>query len=122
MDLHNLSYISTSNNEQYSLINEIKDYVNYLDKILIANYIDNNNNTIKKRNTIGPNKTTYDEFIYKYFTIETLTQDKKQWKNTLIFINNKFNCINLIKRIKEIRRRELQKQYNKELRDRKRNK
>lgn len=122
MDLHNLSYISTSNNEQYSLINEIKDYVNYLDKILIANYIDNNNNTIKKRNTIGPNKTTYDEFIYKYFTIETLTQEKKQWKNTLIFINNKFNCINLIKRIKEIRRRELQKQYNKELRDRKRNK
>jgi hypothetical protein len=120
MDLHNLSYISTSNNEQYSLINEIKDYLNYLDKILISNY--NYNNTIEKRNTIGPNKTTYDEFIYKYFTIETLTQDKKQWKNTLIFINNKFNCINLIKRIKEIRRRELQKQYNKELRDRKRNK
>lgn len=94
-------------------------FYNDLDKLL------NSNDTIKSkkssRDTSGPSKTKYDKYIYNHFPIETLTSNKEEWRHIIKDIKKRNNDPFLIKRLKQIRRRELQKQYNKGLRDRKRN-
>lgn len=103
----------TENTQKYiqnqKLIDELYKYLNF------------KNISLKpSRNEIGPLKTDYDKYIYNNFSIDDLTQDKNQWKIIINNIERKYSDnLLLIKRIKQIRRRELQKKYNKELRLRK---
>ena len=87
-------------------------YFNDLDSILNVK-----NNKDIDIDTSCYNKTKYDDYIYHNYNIETLTQNNKEWKQTLK--ENKYNNKEFIKRLKQIRRSELQKKYNKVLRDRK---
>jgi hypothetical protein len=71
------------------------------------------------RNTTGPNETSLDAKLRTHFPVEVLTQDKDAWRATVARYGPEMTAGELT-RLKQIRRRELQKQYNKGLRDRKR--
>jgi len=72
------------------------------------------------RNTIGPNDAgAIDTKLRSHFPVEVLVQDKDAWRATIAHYAGQMTAGELT-RLKQIRRRELQKQYNKGLRDRKR--
>lgn len=89
-------------------ISDIEKQLDYSDLDIILNM----NSPIK----LEINKSKYDESIYNIFSKEVLTEEPNEWKNTVKIAKKRIQNKEYIVRLLQIRRRELQKQYNKKLR------
>ena len=72
----------------------------------------------KRRSSIGPNKTYMDDKLRNIFTVDMLLSNKDEWSYILKQHSHLLTYEKSV-RVKQLRRRELQKVYNSALRERK---